>query len=502
MALWGSRFSDAMAADALDYTGSVETDLRMLRHDLWGSIVHVLMLCSCKILDDNCGRTIIAELLNMIGEAERGQMKLDPALEDVHINIEQRLIERLTLEVGGRLHTARSRNDQVVTDSRLYVREALLDIGGGLIALISSLLDCAYEQAGSLTLGYTHSQVAQPITFGFWLSAHASALLRDLRRIEQTLETVNRCPLGSCALAGTSFAINRQLTSDLLGFDGVLRHALDATSSRDYMIETASTCAILMAELSRLAEELVIWSSFEVSTLRIADAYATGSSIMPQKRNAVVAELARAKAATAFGALMEILGVTKSVAMGYSSDLQQDKPPVWRTLDLTIATIKVFVGQIRTLHVETERAEDNCWRSFATATELANHFVRNYGKPFREAYQIVGRLIQHLEANTLTLQDADVVLKWLEANGVRLSREEYVSCVDPRTVVGRQTSSGGTAPDEVRAMIGDLRDQLQSLDGQLAVIRKKVGVAFTRTHELASAFTQGKLSGSAITSAT
>jgi argininosuccinate lyase len=187
--------------------------------------------------------------------------------------------------------------------------------------------------------------------------------------------------------------------------------------------------------------------------------------------------------------------------MGYSSDLQQDKPPVWRTLDLTIATIKVFVGQIRTLQFETERAEDNCWRSFATATELANHFVRNCGKPFREAYQIVGRLIQHLEANALTLRDADVVLKWLEANGVGLSREEYVSCVDPGAVVERQTSNGGTAPAEVRAMIVDLRGQLRSFDDRLSVIATRAEAALFETCELASAFAQGTLSGAAIAGA-
>jgi len=484
-----------MAPATLSYSETTDIDRRMLAHELWASLAHLLMLCACGILDEGRGREIAAELLRMMDQAEHGDFKLDPALEDVHLNVESRLIERLGLDIGGRLHMGRSRNDQVVTDSRLYVRDALLAIGRLLIGLVSALLDRAEEQAGTLTLGYTHSQAAQPITFGFWLSAHASALLRDLKRLSDALETVNLCPLGSGALAGTSFPIDRRLTCALLGFDDILRHALDATSTRDYMLETASVCATCMAQLSRLAEEIVVWSSSATSGLKVSDAYTTGSSIMPQKRNPVVAELARAKSATAFGALMEILSVTKSVTMGYSSDLQQDKPPIWRALDVTSETIGAFTGLIATLEFETKNAEDACWRSFATATELANYLTSTQQRPFREAYDLVGRLVRHLESHAMTFRDANVSVAWLAANGVKMPLEEFVSSVDPRRAVERQTSTGGTSPEEVRATIVALRDQLGRNEARLTDVARRSELALAKTRNLATSFLKSELSG-------
>lgn len=497
MALWSSRFSSGITSDTLAYTETTEIDARMARHDLWGSLAHILMLCACGIVDDVRGRKIVAELLVLLADADSGMLVLDPKLEDVHLNVESRLIEQLTLDVGGRLHTARSRNDQVATDARLYVREALLELADLLAALIGTLLDRTQENAASLALGHTHSQAAQPITFGFWLAAHASAFARDLRRIRATLDTVNLCPLGACALAGTSFAINREMTARLLGFNGVLRNALDATSTRDFMIETVSTCAMTMAQISRLAEEIVVWNSFEMRTISVADGYTTGSSIMPQKKNPVVAEIARARAATVFGALTEILCVTKGVSMGYSSDLQQDKPPVWRALDVTRETVAIFEGQMRSMTFDSVRARQQCWESFSTATELAN-LLTGQGIPFREAYQIIGGLIAHLESRALTFRDADVAVEWLSGKGITLAPKAFTACVDPEQAVRRQTSLGGTAPAEVEAVIVALRSEVEAEMEGLHAISRQVTEAYAVTLSIAREFAEGALQSSAI----
>lgn len=494
MALWSSRFSKPMAADTVAFTQTTDIDCRMIQYDLWGSLAHILMLAASRIVSEADGRAIAAKLLALIDEANRGTFLLDPALEDVHLNVEDKIIKELGLSVGGRLHTARSRNDQVVTDSRLYVREALLDIARTLVQLIETILTRADQEAEVLTLGYTHSQAAQPITFGFWLAGHGSALVRDLSRLLHALRTTNLNPLGACALAGTSFPIDRRLTTKLLGFDETVRNALDATSTRDYMAETAAACALLMAQVSRLAEEIVTWSSFDTGIVVVDDAYTTGSSIMPQKKNPVVAELARARAATCFGCLTEILGVIKAVSMGYSCDLQQDKPPIWRALDTTRDTISIFVEQVRTLKFDSKRAEDKCWQSFSTATELANYLVASQGRPFRDAYQVVGKLVQRLESRQATLRDSELVCELLrEEHNVVLSPEEIITCVHPRTVVARQSSMGGTSPNEVRATIASLRTAVAGHSAEVGAFATKGETAATRTQEIASTFVDGKL---------
>jgi argininosuccinate lyase len=483
-----------MSDDTLGYTQTTDIDARMLVHDIWGSIAHLMMLVSRAIVDEERGRAIAAELLTMLAQAEIGELVLDPALEDVHLNVEQRVIERLTLDAGGRLHTARSRNDQVVTDSRMYVRDALVSLADDVAKLVEVLLDRAAENEALVTLGYTHSQAAQPITFGFWLSSHASALLRDMGRLRRAAATANLSPLGACALAGTSFPIDRRMTATMLGFDDVLRHALDATSTRDYMVEAAAACATTMSQISRLAEEIVAWSAFEVRTVHIDDAFATGSSIMPQKKNPVVAELARAKAATVSAALTEILGVTKSVSMGYSCDLQQDKPPVWRALDVTSDTVRIFQGQVRTLRFDVERAMENCWLSFSTATELAN-LMTSGGMPFREAYGIVGRLVLHLESQKQTLRDANAALRWLADNGCVLLRQDYFEHVDPVRAAARQMSLGGTAPSEVHSTIEHLREAMRVEVRCLNAISARISEARCMTLDVAGAFARRELEG-------
>lgn len=492
MKLWGSRFEQDINAETLDYTQTIDIDERMLVADLWGGLAHVLMTSRQRVIPEDEGRRIAGGLLGLLDRASEGRYALDKAKEDVHLNVESTLIEELGMEVGGKLHTARSRNDQVVTDSRLYVRGQLLEVADEAARLAGVLLDKADAAADAIILGYTHSQAAQPVSFGFWLSGHASALTRDVRRLLHAFETANENPLGACALAGTSFPIDRALTTRLLGFDRTLLHALDATSARDFLAEAAAALAILATNLSRMAEEIVVWSSFEYRLVEVADQFATGSSIMPQKKNPVVAELARARAGTVVGSLVELLMVVKGVTLGYSCDLQQDKPPVWRALDTTRATVSILRAQAETLRLNAGRAEASCWESFATATELANYLVREAGKPFRQAYAITGELVKELGRRGKTLADLAAASAWLGEAGVPMTEERLAEIVDPRRVLARQNSEGGTAPEAVRATVKAVRADLAELSRSVESRAESIRRAFEFTKEAAARFAGGE----------
>lgn len=492
MKLWSSRFEQDISAQTLAYTETTDIDTRMIQSDLWGSIAHVLMLSHQGIMPCHDGRRIVRALLKLLERAEEGVLSLDVAKEDVHLNIESMLIEELGLEVGGKLHTARSRNDQVVTDARLHVREQLLSLTEEVGRFADDLLTVGESHRESVILGYTHSQAAQPISYGFWLSGHASVLLRDIGRLLHAFDTVNENPLGACAIAGTSFPIDRELTTRLLGFGRTLLHALDATSSRDFMCETAAALTILMSHLSRLAEEIVIWSSFEFHLVAVGDEFSTGSSIMPQKKNPVVAELARARAGSVLGCLVELLTVIKGVAMGYSCDLQQDKPPVWRALEITITTVSILRAQMATLRLNAARAEASCWQSFATATELANYLVAESGRPFREAYQIVGELVKTLSRHEKTLQDSELVQTFLTERGIHISADVLDGVVAPRKVLARQTSAGSTGPNAVATTVMHLREELGRLRNLVSMKADAIGGALKGTREIASRFGTGE----------
>jgi argininosuccinate lyase len=489
--LWGSRFNEDIAAQTLDYTQTVDIDASMIKSDLWGSTAHVLMLCLQNIVPAEDGRSILNALLQLLAKAEQGALTLDKAKEDVHLNIESILINDLGLEIGGKLHTARSRNDQVVTDARLYLREQLLLVAEEVARLVEELLAQAEKHRESVMLGYTHSQAAQPVSYGFWLSGHASVFLRDINRLLHAYDTVNENPLGACAIAGTSFPIDREFTTRLLGFARTLAHALDATSSRDFMSESAAALTILMSHISRLAEEIVVWSSFEFGLVQVADAFATGSSIMPQKKNPVVAELARARAGSVLGCFVELLTVIKGVAMGYSSDLQQDKPPMWRALDMTRATVAILRAQMATLHFDAARAETNCWESFSTATELANYLVTAERRPFREAYQIVGELVKRLSSAGKTLRDFATVHAFLAERGIGVSAEKLGDIVAPRRVLERQISAGSTGPEAVAATVEGLREDLRGLLTSISTKADAINKALQDTRDMASKFVAG-----------
>ncbi|GGV01178.1 argininosuccinate lyase [Kitasatospora herbaricolor] len=455
--LWGGRFEEDITPDVLDYTLTTDIDVRLVFADLWQDIAHVLMLSARDIIPETAARSILGSLLALQERSERGELNLRPEFEDVHLNIEQMVIEDLGREVGGHMHTARSRNDQVSTDTRMYLRRVQLESVRANLALIDTLLSFPEEDLLAILPGYTHSQAAQPVSVAFWKTAHASMLLRDVRRLRGAYDRTDESPLGACALAGTSFPLDRQVTARLLGFGDVLSHALDATSARDYLIESASAFAIGGNNLSRMAEEVVVWSGHEYSLCEVPDAYATGSSIMPQKKNPVVAELARGRAGRTVGTLVQLLTMAKGVTLGYSCDLQDDKPYLWNAIDTYLSTLKVIAGQTRGLTFDSTRGEDLCWDNFSTATELANYLVSDHGIAFREAHHISGSLVSALLKRGSTLRDTALGAEILAELGHPVEEAVLARIFAPRNAVTSYTSPGGTSPDSVR----DVRDELR-----------------------------------------
>jgi argininosuccinate lyase len=486
--LWISRFDSSVSEQTLHFTETTNIDRRFVRHDIWGSVGHVLMLLKTDLVAIDDGRAILKVLLDLLEEERTTGVPLKVEHEDVHLNIEARIIGVLGVDIGGRVHTARSRNDQVVTDLRLYLREQILDAYYGTIELIQVVLKRARTDGALVIAGYTHSQAAQPITVGFWLSAYASILLRDCSRLQAAFRNTNLNPLGACALAGTSFNIDRRYTTELLAFDGVLEHALDATSSRDFAIDFAAALASVMATLSRLAEELVWWSSQEFRLLDVGDAFCTGSSIMPQKRNPVVAELTRARAAVVFGGLAELLAVVKGLPLGYSCDLQQDKPPLWRILDVTLPTLAIMAAQMKELRVDADRATPTLWQGFTTATELANELVRRYRIAFREAYSVTGQLVKLLSANSRDFRDTATVQQFLRESGYEIGADELEAILDPAQCVRAQRSQGSTNPDCVSDMLLRAETELQLHATFVAAQRDRIEAAFDQSVALARGY--------------
>lgn len=458
MKLWGGRFHRDLETQVQSYTQSLEVDARMVAEDIWASEVHAIMLAHQGIISVQDLVHILTWLEKARREHEEGRLRLREDLEDVHMNIEHYLIQGAGPEYGGKLHTARSRNDQVLTDAKLYIRRRILQTENLLLQLMRTLLDLARQHVETLMPGYTHTQHAQPITLGFWASGYASMLVRDLRRLRHAYTTVNTSPLGACALAGTSFPISRTLTARLLGFDSVHEHALDATSSRDFIVETLAALAILMTNLSKLAEEMVWWSTSEFGFLELDDAYSTGSSIMPQKKNPDPAELTRAKAALVIARLQQVLTLLKGLPMGYHRDLQEDKAPLWEAFDTVQGALVVMEGALRTARFNTQRMAELVEANYATATELANTLVREHGLPFRQAHEIVGRVVATLHGEGERFSNLERVQALLREQGVEMDREALRSVLDPLRCLYAQRSQGSTSPMEVGRMVAQLQE--------------------------------------------
>ena len=456
-ALWGGRFVAGPDALMEAINASIGFDRRLYACDIAGSKAHAAMLADCGIVAAEDAAAIRQGLDDILREIESGRFAFSTALEDIHMNIEARLAE-LIGPAAGRLHTARSRNDQVATDLRLWVRERIDSFDADLRALQSALLDRAAAHADAIMPGFTHLQPAQPVTFGHHMLAYVAMFERDRGRLHDARRRVNESPLGAAALAGTSFPIDRAQTAAALGFDRPMANSLDAVSARDFALEFLAACAICATHLSRLAEEIVIWSSAPFGFVSLSESFSTGSSIMPQKRNPDAAELVRAKAGRIVGALTGLAVVMKGLPLAYSKDMQEDKEPVFDAADSLSICIRAMTGMIGEMTVHTGAMLTAAGAGFATATDLADWLVREFAMPFREAHRVAGALVKLAEAQGGDL--ADLTLEQMQTVEPRLTRSVFDVLTVHYSVASRQ-SFGGTAPDNVRAAIAAARGRLE-----------------------------------------
>ena len=454
--MWGGRFAEGPAAVMREINASIPFDKRMWRQDIRGSQAHVAMLAKQGIVSGEDADAISAGLGKVAAHYEANGVAEDLALEDIHMQTEARLAEAIG-PAAGRLHTARSRNDQVATDFRLWVRDAIDETLAALAAFQRALLARAEEHAGSVMPGFTHLQSAQPVTLGHHLMAYVEMARRDVGRFRDSRARMNLSPLGSAALAGTGFPVDRHATAAALGFDGPTRNSLDAVSDRDFAIEYLTSAAQCALHLSRLAEEFVLWASQPFGFVSLSDQWSTGSSIMPQKRNPDAAELVRGHAGRITGCLVSLMVTMKGLPLAYSKDMQDDKPPVFECHDLLGLCLAAMTGMVESATFRTDRMRALAESGFATATDLADWLVREAGVPFREAHHITGRAVARAEALGVRLDQ--VPLDDLVAIDPRIDARVYdVLSVDAS--VASRTSFGGTAPDNVRAAIREAREAL------------------------------------------
>ncbi|WP_449254875.1 argininosuccinate lyase [Bosea sp. (in: a-proteobacteria)] len=444
--MWGGRFATGPDAIMEEINASIDFDRKLWRQDIRGSLAHAAMLAETGILTKDDVATITAGLKQVEGEIESGQFTFSRALEDVHMNVESNLKDKIGL-AAGRLHTARSRNDQVATDMRLWVRDTLDELDAQMADLQLALAEKADTYAGAVMPGFTHLQSAQPVTFGHHLLAYVEMLGRDRSRIRDARARLNECPLGAAALAGTSFPIDRHMTAKALGFDRPTANSLDSVSDRDFVLETLSTASICAMHLSRLAEEIVLWATPQFGFVRLSDAYSTGSSIMPQKRNPDAAELVRGKAGRVFGALQAMLTLMKGLPLSYSKDMQEDKEGTFDALQTLSLCLAAMTGMVRDMQPDLKAMKKAAGAGYATATDLADWLVRVLKMPFRDAHHVTGRLVAIASEKKVGLEK----LSLAEMQGVEPQITEAVFAVlGVDQSVKSRVSYGGTAPANVR----------------------------------------------------
>jgi argininosuccinate lyase len=455
--MWGGRFASGPDAVMEAINASIDFDRRLAAQDIAASRAHAAMLGATGIIGDSDAAAIREGLLTVLSEIEAGDFPFSRALEDIHMNVEARL-KSLIGEPAGRLHTARSRNDQVATDFRLWVRDQCDAAGTGIAALMRALVDQAEAGAGMVMPGFTHLQVAQPVTWGHHMLAYVEMLDRDRGRFRDARARMNESPLGAAALAGTSFPIDRQMTAAALGFDRPMANSLDAVSDRDFALEFLAAAAITATHLSRLAEELVIWSSAQFRFVTLSDRFSTGSSIMPQKKNPDAAELIRAKPGRITGALVALLTVMKGLPLAYSKDMQEDKEAVFDAADSLMLALAAMEGMARDMHPRADTLRAAAATGFSTATDLADWLVRRLGLPFREAHHVTGALVKLAEARGVDLPE----LRLEEMQGVHAGIvAEVYEVLGVDNSVASRASYGGTAPAQVRAQIRRWREALR-----------------------------------------
>ncbi len=449
--LWGGRFAGRTAGSVEAFTASIDVDARLYRHDIAGSIAHARMLARQRIISSREARRIVRGLSSIQKEIEEGKFRFSAADEDIHMNIERRLIGRVG-RVGEKLHTARSRNDQVVLDMRLYLRDELKSVLQAVENLKRELARLAKRYLKVIMPGYTHLQRAQPVLFSHHLLAHVEMLERDHERMSGCLERVNVLPLGSGALAGTTLPIDRRYVARLLGFPRISRNSIDAVSDRDFVLEFLSASAILFVHLSRLAEEMVLWSSAEFGFIELPDRYCTGSSMMPQKKNPDVPELVRGKAGRIFGHLQALLTVMKGLPLAYNRDLQEDKLPLFDTVDTVKASLEVMRELVGEIKVKKERMMAAAQNGLMNATDLADYLVGR-GMPFRSAHALVGKIVRACLERGCRIEE--LPLKELKRFSPRIERDVYIY-LTPQAAVDRRRSVGGTASANVRRRLKEM----------------------------------------------
>ncbi len=458
MALWDGRFEKGMDELVKEFNASIGFDQRMYNEDIDGSIAHVRMLAECGIVSCDERDKIIAGLNVIREKIGSGEITFTVEDEDIHMGIESRLIEEIG-DTGKKLHTARSRNDQVQVDLRLYTRKEICAMIDELIVLEEVILRKAEQYKDRITVGYTHIQHAQPITIGFWFMAYFQMFRRDIERLMDCYERMNLSPLGSCAMAGTTFPTDRHMTAEELGFYGPTENAMDSVSDRDYIIEFLSAAAISMMHVSRWSEEFVWWNSSEFAFLDIDDSFCTGSSIMPQKKNPDIAELLRGKSGRVYGDLMGMLTVMKGTPMAYNKDYQEDKEGIFDTADTWRASIRILAKMLDKTEFRMDKINEQLSRGFLNATDVAEHLAKQ-GIPFREAHNIVGRMVKAAEVKGCQLEELDeATLKEVDA---RLNKEMLGDISIPACVEARK-SFGGTSPTEVERQIRTGREWLESI---------------------------------------
>jgi argininosuccinate lyase len=453
---WSGRFSEPVAQRVLRYTASVGFDQRLAPYDIQGSLAHARMLAAQCIISTQDLADIEQGMAQIQGEIESGQFNWLLQLEDVHLNIERRLTE-LVGDAGKRLHTARSRNDQVATDVRLFLRASLDSIGGLVKRLQGVLLDVAEQHAATIMPGFTHLQVAQPVTFGHHLLAYVAMLERDAGRLADCRRRLNRLPLGAGALAGTSYPIDRERVARDLGFDGVCDNSLDAVSDRDFAIEFCAAAALIMTHLSRLSEELIVWMSQPFGFIRLADQFCTGSSMMPQKKNPDVPELVRGKTGRVNGHLVALLTLMKAQPLAYNKDNQEDKEPLFDTVDTLTDSLVIYAEMLASLQVDNVKMRAQAEKGYATATDLADYLVKR-GVPFRDAHEVVALAVRHAEGQKkdLSLLSLPELQQFSPAIG-----PDVFEALSIEGSVAARNHVGGTAPEQVRLAIAAHRARLE-----------------------------------------
>jgi len=453
--MWAGRTDGATEQIADDFNSSIHFDSRMYRQDITGSMIHAAMLAKQSIITQQDADVLIEGLEEILNDLDSGKLEFDLTCEDIHMFVEQVLTQRVG-DVGKKLHTARSRNDQVALDIRMYLREEIDTLVSLTKTLIRSVINKADLYYDAIMPGYTHLQRAQPITFGHHLMAYAMMLLRDVDRLLDTRRRMNQSPIGCCALAGTTYITDRRFEGEKLGFDGICLNSLDGVSDRDFCVELMSALSILMMHLSRFSEEIILWSSWEFKFIELSDAYTTGSSIMPQKKNPDMAELVRGKTGRVYGDLMALLTTLKGLPLAYNKDMQEDKEAVFDACDTVKMCLKVFVGMIDTMSANRDNMKRAAQKGFINATDLADYLVKK-GMPFRSAYKISGQLVALCIQKNTVLED--IPLEEFKQFSDLFDSDVYEN-IDLLTCVEKRISEGGTSTASVKTQIEYVKEKL------------------------------------------